>query len=121
MMPRIHRGSIGSRYPVFRFYPIGIMSLCDSPKIAKTTRLQHVPPMHSLAGTTGRYLKWVEQWVEHHHVLRFSFDQSGCSTQKPTSMGRGVPVGTKGLDRNSAWREFCRRSMAMRAMDGDRR
>ena len=39
--------------------------------------------------------------------------------QKPTSIERGVPVGTKGLDRNTERREFCRRSMAMRAMNGN--
>ena len=27
--------------------------------------------------------------------------------QKPTSIERGVPVGTKGLDRNSVQRKFC--------------
>ena len=36
--------------------------------------------------------------------------------QKPTSIGRGVPVGTKGLDRKAERGEFCRHSMAMRAM-----
>jgi len=112
-----HGGSIGSRCPVFNFYPIGMMSVCRSPNVSKTTRLQHVPPKHPFAGTTGWHLIWVEQWVEHLHVLRFSFDRSGCSTQKPTSIGRGVPVGTKGLDRNSAQREFCRHSSAVRAMD----
>jgi|AntDeeMinimDraft_6_1070357.scaffolds.fasta_scaffold01957_7 hypothetical protein len=116
MMSGSHGRSIGACCPVFQFHPSETMSVRRSPKIAKTTRRQHVPPKHSLAGTTGRHLKWVEQWVEHLHVLRFSFDRGGCSTQKPTSIGRGVPVGTKGLDRKAERGEFCRHSMAMRAM-----
>jgi hypothetical protein len=40
--------------------------------------------------------------------------------QKPTNIEWGVPVGTKRLDRVTAQRGFCRRSMAVRAMsDGE--
>ena len=38
--------------------------------------------------------------------------------QKPTRIGRGVPVGTKGLDRDVQQREFCAGSQPVRAMRG---
>jgi len=38
--------------------------------------------------------------------------------QKPTSIERGVPVGTKGLDRDVEQREFCAGSEPVRAMRG---
>ena len=55
------------------------------------------------------------------HLTGSHGDVGNSLRQKPTSIGRGVPVGTKELDRNTERREFCRRSMAVRAMDGDRR
>ena len=38
--------------------------------------------------------------------------------QKPTSIERGVPVGTKGLDRGAELSEFCVGSEPVRAMRG---
>jgi hypothetical protein len=38
--------------------------------------------------------------------------------QKPTSIERGVPVGTKGLDRGAELSEFCAGSQPVRAMRG---
>ena len=38
--------------------------------------------------------------------------------QKPTSIERGVPVGTKGLDRGADLSEFCAGSEPVRAMQG---
>ena len=38
--------------------------------------------------------------------------------QKPTSIERGVPVGTKGLDRDIEQGEFCSGSQPVRAMPG---
>ena len=38
--------------------------------------------------------------------------------QKPTRIGRGVPVGTKGLDRNVEQREVCAGSEPVRAIQG---
>jgi len=47
------------------------------------------------------------KWVEHGHVQRFATSHSECSTQQPTRIERGVPVGTKGLDRDVEQREVC--------------
>jgi len=38
--------------------------------------------------------------------------------QKPTRIERGVPVGTKGLDRRAELREFCAGPQSVRAMRG---
>ena len=42
----------------------------------------------------------------------------GIAERKPTRIERGVPVGTKGLDRGAELSEFCVGSEAVRAMRG---
>jgi hypothetical protein len=42
----------------------------------------------------------------------------GFSDRKPTSIERGVPVGTKGLDRGAELSEFCVGSEPVRAIQG---
>ena len=64
--------------------------------------------------------RWLNDYAVHAvqaHLTGSPVEVGNPLRQKPTSIGRGVPVGTKGLDRNSAQREFCRHSSAVRAMD----
>jgi hypothetical protein len=71
-----------------------------------------------------------QRWLNDYAVHAVQADLTGFLgevgnplRQKPTSIERGVPVGTKESDRNSAQREFCRHSSVVRAMDqtGDRK
>lgn len=57
------------------------------------------------------------KWVEHAHVQRFLTCYGGCSTQQPTRIERGVPVGTKGLDRDVQQSEFCAGSEPVGAIE----
>jgi len=64
--------------------------------------------------------RWLNDYAVHAvqaHLTGSPVEVGNPLRQKPTSIGRGVPVGTNGLDRNSAQREFCRHSSAVRAID----
>ncbi|SEP27209.1 hypothetical protein SAMN04487948_13021 [Halogranum amylolyticum] len=85
-------GDIGCRYAVKQgvFHPYFRFALNH-----EIARQRGVPPIRNLGGT----LALSRKWVEHRYVMRFSTENRGFSTQKPTSIEGGEGVGSERSER----------------------